>query len=395
MSKHRDATATVHAGRQDLAEIGCHALPIDLSTTYRVGDLERGIDDFDRLCAGERSAGSSIYARLHNPTVGRFEQAMAELEHAEGAVAFATGMAALTAVLLAVKATHRHVVGIRPLYGGSDHLLMTGLLDLEVTWADPDNVANAIRSDTGLVIVETPANPTLATREIAPIRAQIGDVPLLVDSTFATPMRLNPLVHGADLVLHSATKFLGGHGDCMGGVVAGSEAWMRRLRQVRILTGGVLHPIAAYTLHRGLATLKVRVDAAEATATELARRLEAHSAVERVAFPATPHPEMSGPGTMVAFTVQGGLEAAGEVMRQVELITPAVSLGSVDTLIQHPAGLTHRLLDPEAKQELGISDGLLRLSVGLEAVEDLWADLDRALRASASRPQPEMAFAAA
>ncbi len=382
MSTNHFATSVVHAGREDLVSVGCHALPIDLSTTYRIDDLTHGIEDFESLAAGEAEAGSSIYARLHNPTVARFERAMAGLERGDEAVAFASGMAALTAVVLAVRQEHRHIVGVRPLYGCSDHLLTTGLLGVETTWADPHRVGEALRPDTGLVIVETPANPTLVTREIAPIRRAIGDVPLLVDSTFATPVRLNPLVHGADLVLHSATKFLGGHGDAMGGVVIGSADWMRRLRQIRILTGAVLHPMAAYTLHRGLATLKVRVEAAERNARVLARRLRQHPAISDVAFPDGAHPELSGPGTMLAFTVKGGLVEAANVMRRVQLITPAVSLGSVDTLIQHPAGLTHRLLDEVTKRELGISDGLIRLSVGLESVEDLWRDLDQALPAS-------------
>lgn len=204
-----------------------------------------------------------MYARLDNPTVGRFETALARLEGAEGAVAFASGMAALSAVLLArASAGLRHVVAVRPLYGCSDHLLDAGLLGTEVTWVDPAGIADALRPDTGLVIVETPANPTLAEVDIRAVAHACGSVPLLVDNTFATPVLQRPLEQGARIVLHSATKYLGGHGDVMGGIVACDDAFARQLRQVRFATGGVLHPLAGYLLLRGLATLPVRMRAA-------------------------------------------------------------------------------------------------------------------------------------
>jgi methionine-gamma-lyase len=298
-------------------------------------------------------------------------------------------MAALTAVLLAARQGGTHVVACRPVYGGTDHLLASGLLGMNVTWAHPHQVSKALRPDTALIVIETPANPTLALIDIARVVAQAGDVPVLVDSTFATPVLQNPLANGATLVLHSATKFLGGHGDVMGGVVATSSAWAARLRQVRIATGGVLHPEAGYMLHRGLATLPVRVREAQRGATFLAERLAAHPTVCRTWYPGFPggDPEgligrqMKGPGCLISFELAGGGRAAARVLERLELLTPAVSLGSVDTLIQHPASLTHRVVDAKEREASGISEGMLRVSVGLENPEDLWADLQQALDA--------------
>jgi methionine-gamma-lyase len=382
----------VHAGRGDLAALGVHAPPIDLSSTYPLPDLDAAVDALDALAAGSAEASSPVYARLCNPTVRRFEQGLAELEGTEDCVAFASGMAALTACLLAACGERRHVVALRPLYGGTDHLLACGLLGIEVTWAEPGTVAAAIRPDTGLVLLETPQNPTLGQVDIAALVAAAAGVPVLVDNTFATPILQNPARHGAALTLHSATKFLGGHGDVVAGAVACDTGWAARLRQVRILTGALLHPLAAYFLHRSLPTLPVRVREAQERARVLAGLLACHPAVERVLYPEADGVQLRGPGAVLAFEVAGGHDAAAAVMASVRLVTPAVSLGSTDTLIQHPAGLTHRLVDQGAKEAAGIDDGLLRLSVGLEDVHDLWNDLSAALDRAAAL-QPPLALA--
>ncbi|MFI8291320.1 trans-sulfuration enzyme family protein [Streptomyces sp. NPDC085614] len=367
------ATEAVHAGREDLAGLGLHAPPLDLSTTYPSYDTRAEaarIDDF--ATTGARPDGPPVYARLDNPTTARFEDALARLEGTESAVAFASGMAALTAVLLARASLGlRHVVAVRPLYGCSDHLLNAGLIGTEVTWTDPAGIADAIRPDTGLVMVETPANPTLAEVDIRAVAHSCGSVPLLVDNTFATPVLQRPAGQGARIVLHSATKYLGGHGDVMGGVVACDEEFARTLRQVRFATGGVLHPFAGYLLLRGLATLPVRVRAASTTAAELVRRLATDPRIARVHYPRVG-------GAMVSFEVYGDPH---DVIAAVRLITPAVSLGSVDTLIQHPASISHRIVDEGDRRSAGVSDRLLRMSVGLEDVEDLWRDLTQALSA--------------
>jgi methionine-gamma-lyase len=377
-------TRAVHAGRDDLAALGVHAPPIDLSTTNPLPSVAAGGTAYDILAGGGRlpDGHSAVYQRLWNPTVARFERALAELEGTEEAVAFASGMAALTAcVLAAARSGRRHVVAVRPLYGGSDHLLDSGLLGTEVTWARPDQVAESIRPDTALVIAETPANPTLDLVDIAALAAAAGEVPLLVDNTIATPVLQQPARHGAALVLHSATKSIGGHGDVLAGVVACDTEWAVRLRQVRSLTGAVLHPLGGYLLHRGLQTLPLRVRAQQASTRKLADWLAGHPAVERVHYPGLNDPaglvgrQLAGTGSLLAFEVRGGAPAAEAVASACRLITHAVSLGGVDTLIQHPASVTHRLVAVGARP----APGLLRLSVGLEDVEDLRADLAQAL----------------
>ncbi|HEY5490120.1 MAG TPA: PLP-dependent transferase, partial [Gemmatimonadaceae bacterium] len=382
------ATRAVHAGREDFAELGVHAPPLDFSSTYPTPDLDAAARSFDSLVMGDAPQGSFVYQRLFNPTTDRFEKALAELEGAEDAAAFGSGMAALSAVLLAAKSRGGHVVAVRPMYGTADHLLSSGLLGLEVTWALQDEIAQAMRPDTALVFIETPANPTLELVDIAAVVRQAGAVPVLVDSTFATPVLQQPLALGASMVIHSATKFLGGHGDVVAGVVAGSHALVRDIKHVRAATGGLLHPLSSYLLHRGLPTLQLRVERAQATAVLLAERLAEDARIASVRFPglAGQDPrglvgtQMKGPGSVLSFELASDDPA---VMRAfvgaLRLITPAVSLGSTDTLIQPPAMLTHRVVDAGAREQTGITAGLLRLSVGLEDMRDLWLDLDKAL----------------
>jgi methionine-gamma-lyase len=381
-------TLAVHAGRFDFATIGVHAPPLDLSTTYPTGDLEAAGASIDSMGKGGPPTGSSIYARFHNPTVDRYEGALASLEGAEACVAFASGMAALTATLLAAReAGKAHVVAVRPLYGGSDALLAGGLLGHEVTFTAPAGLKAAVRPDTCLVLLETPGNPTLDLVDIERAVADAAGVPVLVDSTFMTPVLQRPLELGAALVLHSATKFLGGHGDVIAGAVATSEAWATRLRRVRVATGALLHPMAAFLLHRGLPTLPLRVRAAQDGARLIAERLARHPRVTRVHYPGLPGADpqglldrqMAGPGSVLAFELEGGFEAARRMLASVKLVVSAVSLGATDTLIQHPAGLTHRCMADAARAASGISPSLLRLSVGLEDPEDLWRDLALAL----------------
>lgn len=406
----RFETKAVRSGRGTRAptpawEAGwAHVPAIDLSTTYGFRTNGGVAESMDALLEGAFGAPNPVYARLHNPTVAGFEAALAELEGAESAVAFATGMAAITATLLVCARPEPdrvspHVVAVRPTYGGTDHLLSSGLLGTEVTWTGADGVAGVLRRDTGLVLLETPANPTLAMIDIARLVERVRSrgvelgvrVPVAVDSTFATPVLQTPLAQGADLVIHSATKFLGGHGDALGGVVATSDPWARKLRQVRMATGSILHPLAGYLLHRGLQTLPVRVHAQQASAEVLAKRLSEDPRIRSVSFPGLSGDpverrllatQQRGPGSILSFRLAGGAPAALRALESLRLITRAVSLGSVDSLIQAPAQLTHRVVDPEARTAAGIPDDLLRLSVGLEAVEDLWADLDQALHAA-------------
>ncbi|MDN5931130.1 MAG: PLP-dependent transferase [Pseudonocardia sp.] len=381
MTSHSLDTRAVHAGRDDLVDLGVHAVPIDLSTTYTSRDSRSEAARLDVLGTGADDGGLPVYARVGNPTVARFEEALADLEGAGAGVAFASGMAALSACLLAaVTAGRPHVVAVRPLYGTNDHLLDSGLLGTSITWATADGVADALTDQTGLVIIESPGNPTLDEIDIPALTASVPEVPVLVDNTFATPVLQRPLELGATYVLHSATKYLGGHGDAMGGVIACSEERARPLRQLRFATGAVLHPLAGYLLLRGLSTLPMRIRAASQNAADLASRLAQHPAVTRVYYPGLSGPRpahhMAGGGAIVSIEITG---EPADVIAAVRVFTPAVSLGSVDSLIQHPGSLSHHIMDPEAREKAGISEQLLRLSVGIEDVEDLWADLDKAL----------------
>lgn len=390
---HLDSLA-VHAGRDDLAALGVHALPLDLSATSPLPDIENGGCSYESMATGgyPHPEGGSVYARLWNPTVARFETALAQVERTDTAVAFASGMAAMTAALIASTSLtgKRHVVAVRPLYGGTDHLLASGLLPVDVTFCAEHEIAASVRADTALVVLETPANPTLDLVDIAAVIGQAGAVPVLVDNTFATPVLQNPVMLGAAMVLHSATKYLGGHGDVVAGVVACDEETARRLRQVRAITGGLLHPLGAYLLHRGLTTLPTRVRAQQASAQRVAAWLDGHPAVERVHYPGHDGDprgllgrQMRGTGAMIAVVLRGGYDAAVRLTSSVRLFTHAVSLGGVDSLIQHPAALTHR---PVAHGARPAAD-LVRLSIGLEDATDLVEDLDRGLDAAPAGPR--------
>lgn len=379
-------TLAVHAGRDDLAALGVHVPPIDLSTTNPLPDVEHGGDSYEAMATGGRPLpdGGFFYARLWNPTVARFEEALAALEGAEAAVAFASGMAATTAAVLATTAltSKHHVVAVRPLYGGTDHLLASGLLGTDTTFCAETDVAAHLRPDTGLVVIESPANPTVELVDIAAVVAQAGGVPVLVDNTFATPVLQNPLAWGATMSLHSATKYLGGHGDVVAGVIACSEEAARGLRQVRALTGALLHPLAGYLLHRGLTTLPIRVRTQQDSARRIARWLGEQPGVKTVFYPGLDGDprglltrQMRGPGAMIAIRLRGGYDAARRMTSAVRVFTHAVSLGGVDSLIEHPAALTHRPVTADARPP----DDLVRLSIGLESTDDLIADLTSAL----------------
>ena len=388
----RIETIAVHAGMEGLTEAGSHVPPIDLSTTNPLPGVEAGGDSYENLATGGDLGAhdSAVYRRLWQPGVARFEAALAALELAEGAVAFASGMGALSACLIATVAAGKpHIVALRPIYGGTDHVLETGLLGTEITWCDERSVAAAIRPNTGLVILETPANPTLGMVDIRYVTGQAGDVPVLVDNTFATPILQRPIEHGATLVLHSATKYIGGHGDAMGGIVATNREWMIRLRQVRALTGGLLGPFDAYLLHRGIRTLPVRVRAQQETAIELAKRLSAHPLLAEVHYPGLPGHDpqgligrqLEGPGSLITLDLVGGYDVAAAFIEALRLITHAVSLGGIDSLAQHPASLTHRPVIASARP----GGGIVRLSIGLENVDDLADDILNALDCASQR----------
>jgi methionine-gamma-lyase len=383
-----DDSVAVHAGREDLGALGVHALPIDLSTTNPLPDIELGGDSYEALATGGRplEGGSHVYARLWNPTVARFESALAQLEGADEAVAFSSGMAAMTAAILATTQERRHIVAVRPLYGGSDHLLDSGLLGAHTTFCAEHEVAATVTDDTALVVIESPGNPSLELVDIAGVVRQADGIPVLVDNTFATPVLQNPLALGAAMSLHSATKYLGGHGDVIGGIIACDAERAAALRRVRAITGALLHPLGAYLLHRGLATLPIRMRAQQETARRVADWLTTHPAIERVHYPGLDgnprgligeRAQFRGTGAMISVTLRGGYEAAKAFTSGVRMFTHAVSLGGVESLLQHPAALTHRPVAGDAKPDRA----LVRLSIGLEGFDDIVADLAAALHA--------------
>lgn len=378
-------TLAVHSGRADLKALGLHALPIDLSTTNPLPDIELGGDSYEAMATGGRpiEGGSNVYARLWNPTVARFEEAFSVLEHSAASVAFASGMAAVTAAILAHTwpVGKSHVVAVRPLYGGTDHVLGGGVLGVTTTFCDESEVAASITAETGLIIVESPANPTLELLDIAGVVEQASGVPVLVDNTFATPVLQNPIDHGAAMSLHSATKYIGGHGDVIAGVIACSEETAEALRRVRAITGAILHPLGAYLLHRGLQTLPMRVREQQSNASEIAKWLQKRPEVAEVFYPGLDGDprgllgtQMRGTGAMLSIRLKGGYDAAMRLTSNTKLFTHAVSLGGVDSLIQHPAALTHRPVPPDARPDADI----VRISVGVENVVDLIADLEGA-----------------
>jgi cystathionine beta-lyase/cystathionine gamma-synthase len=293
-------------------------------------------------------------------------------------------MAATHAVILSrVAAGKPHVIAVRPLYGGTDAIVESGILGTTVTYAEPGEIAQHVTDQTGLIVLETPSNPTLELRDIADIVRQAGDVPVMIDNTFASPVLQQPLRHGAAYSVHSATKYLGGHGDAMGGVVVASPELAQALRPIRTITGGVMDPFTAYLMLRGIGTLPIRIRAQQESAGVIARWLTEQPQVSRVFYPGLPGADptgligrqMSGPGAMLAFEMAGGFGAAEKACSALRLITHAVSLGGIDTLIEHPASLTHRVVSESAQPH----ESVLRISVGLEDPADLIADLAQAL----------------
>ncbi|MGW2811115.1 trans-sulfuration enzyme family protein [Streptomyces sp. NPDC001450] len=383
-------TLAVHAGRRRLRELGVGVPPIHRDAFTPLPDIDVGGDSYDSLGAGLALADGqvAVYRRLWGPNAARFEEAVAALDGMEDAAAFSTGMAAVNTLFkIVADSGKRHIVAVRPLYGGTDHTLARGPHGIEVTWSTPATVHSALRPDSGLVFVETPANPSLDLIDLEELVRQADGVPVAVDNTFATSVLQTPARHGVALVVTSATKFIGGHGDALGGVISTTQEWAAKLRAERALAGNILSPDEAYMLHRGLQTMPVRVRAQQESARLVAHWLAAHAGVSRVLYPGLPGRDpqglvgagrqMAGPGSMIAFGMRGGYEAATRVAHSVRLITHAVSLGGVQSLIQHPAAITHRPVENSAKPD----DDLLRLSVGLEDAKDLVSDLDQAMSA--------------
>lgn len=374
-------TRAIHVGQDRDPSTGAVVPPIHLASTF----VQPG--------AGEW--GKFDYSRTGNPTRNNLETTLADLEGGCGALAFASGMAATHGAMLLLDSGD-HVIAGRDIYGGTYRLLHKVLNRAKITTSlvdttRPEQIASAIRPETRMLWVETPGNPLLSItdlREAAKIAKRHG-ILLCVDNTFASPALTRPLEHGADIVMHSATKYLGGHSDVLGGaLVVGDPALHQKLHYIQNATGSVMAPLESFLCSRGIKTLELRVREQSRTAQQLAEYLANDSRVRRVLYPGLPgHPghelaarQMDGAfGAMLSFEVRGDYSAAKKVVESTRLFQLAVSLGAVESLIEQPASMSHASYDRADRLAHGIEDGLIRVSVGLEAYEDLRDDLDAAL----------------
>jgi methionine-gamma-lyase len=389
--RHAPDTLCVHAGVGE-NEHRAVVPPIYQTSTFKFDSVEQGAS----LFAGGADRGEGhIYTRLGNPTVQALERALAELEGGFMGLACASGMAAIHTTFAAFLKAGDHVVCSESVYGPVTSLLngLFARLGVQTTFVDSSDLAAlkaAIRPGTAIVHIETPGNPTLVVTDLAAAAklAHAVGARLTVDNTFMTPLLQRPLELGADVVMHSLTKFLNGHADVVGGVIVPkTEADWKLLRPTLNLAGGTLAPHDAFLVHRGLKTLALRMARHCASAQTIAEFLEKHPAVDWVRFPglasdpgyALSQKQTSGPGGVLSFELRGGLEAGRALMEGVELAALAVSLGGVETLIQHPASMTHAGMKPELRRQAGITDGLVRLSVGIEDCSEILADLEQAL----------------
>jgi methionine-gamma-lyase len=384
------ATLAIHHGYNPLDYHGALNPPVFLTSTYAFATSRAGSDIF----AGE--AEGYIYSRVGNPTVSVLEKRLAALEGGEAGLATSSGVGALTAVIWTLLKSGDEIVADQMLYGCTfglleHHIRRFGIETRFADLTDPKNLKKALGPKTRMVFTETPSNPNMRIVDIAAI-AEIcrrAGVPLVVDNTYCTPYLQRPLALGADIVTHSATKYLGGHGDLIAGAVVASKEMVDQFRFVGIkeLNGACISAFDAFLILRGLKTLALRMERHSATAEKLARDLEAHPAVERVYYPGLdshPHKQVARRqmrlmGGMMALELRGGLEAGRAFMDGVEVATRAVSLGDAETLVQHPASMTHATYAPDERARHGFTDGLVRLSIGLEDYEDLRADLIGAL----------------
>ncbi|MEO1661681.1 MAG: methionine gamma-lyase [Pseudomonadota bacterium] len=384
------STRAIHHGYDPQDAEGALTPPLHLTSTFAFETAEQGGARF----AGE--AEGHIYSRISNPTTDLLERRMASLEGGDAAVAMASGMGAITSVLWSFLHAGDELITDKTLYGCTFSFFQHGLSRFGVTvrhvdLTNPLALETAMTEKTKVVYFETPANPNMRLVDIAAISAiaRRHGAKTVVDNTYATPVQTRPIAHGADVVVHSATKYLGGHGDLVAGIAVGSAEDMADVRMIGVkdMTGAVLAPFNAMLILRGLKTLELRVERHAAIAQLVADALNAHAAVDTVHYPGLasfPQHElakrqMNGFGGMIAFELTGGYAAGIAMMNRLRLIRRAVSLGDAETLIQHPASMTHSTYTREEREAHGISEGLVRISVGLESVDDILADLHQAL----------------
>lgn len=388
------ATRAIHHGYDPLANQGSLVPPVYQTATFAFPTVEYGAACF----AGEE--GGHFYTRISNPTLALLEERMASLEGGEAGLALASGMGAITATLWTLLRPGDEVLVGRTLYGCTFAFLHHGIGEFgvkvrHVDMTDLQAVEAAISAQTKVIYFETPANPNMQMVDIAALAtlARQRDITVVVDNTYCTPYLQRPLELGADLVMHSATKYLSGHGDITAGLVVGRKALVGRIRLegLKDMTGAVMSPQDAALLMRGMKTLNLRMERHCSNAQVVAEYLEQHPAVELINYPGLPgfpqyelaQRQMRLPGGMIAFELKGGISAGRRFMNALQLFSRAVSLGDAESLAQHPASMTHSSYTPEERAQYGISEGLVRLSVGLEDIDDLLADIEQALKACA------------
>jgi len=390
--KHQNAgfnTKLIHGGAFE-DEFGSATVPIYQTSTFKFKNAQHGAD-----CFAGKSNGY-IYTRIGNPTIRALEQNIAALENGYDGIATSSGMAAITSVYMALLGANSHIISTGAVYGPARGVLEQDFsrFNVEASFvntADTKNILEAIRPNTKVLYIETPANPTMEITDIAACAriAKEHGLLLVVDNTFCSPYLQKPLEMGADVVLHSVTKFINGHADIVGGIIVTKDPEVyKKIRHSMVYMGCNMDPTQAFMVLRGVKTLAIRIERAQENARKVAAFLQNHPKVDWIKYPGlSTHPQyelakrqMKGFGSMMSFGLKGGFEAGRKLMDHVQLALLAVSLGGVETLIQHPASMTHAGVSKENKLESGITDDLVRFSVGIEDVEDIISDLDQALK---------------
>ena len=381
------STKAVHAGEKRDPSTGAVVTPIYETSVFAFSRTKELID----AMSGKK--GGYIYTRYGNPTVRTVERKMVELEGAEDVAVFSSGMAAIATTIFTLVSSGDHVVSTRDLYGGTlaffkEVLPKFGVEASLVEATDFDEMKSAIQENTKVIYAETPTNPTLKLVDVSKV-AKLGKkkgITVVVDSTFASPYNLKPIQFGVDVVIHSATKYLGGHNDVTAGMVGGSENFVQKLKEMRKHFGGTLDPLAAWLLLRGLKTLGLRMERHNSNGVRVAKYLETHPKVKRVYYPGLPsHPQysiakrqMKGFGGVVSFEIDGDFEETMKCVDNLKLCYLAASLGGAETLATQPVACSHYFVSAEDRKKAGITDQLVRLALGIEDPEDIIADLEQA-----------------
>lgn len=387
------STKLIHSGEKPCLETGAHIAPIYQTNTFVYESYDKAMEAWE---ARKRGDVKYAYSRIENPTLVALEKKIAELENGESALAFSSGMSAIATAILGLAENSSHIICSDTVYGGTHELLSSLLpkLGIKTTFIDTSDInitKRAIKThpNTSIVFVESPANPTMKLSDIKVISeiAHESGAKLVFDNTFMTPYMQKPLSLGADIIASSCTKFLGGHGIAIGGIVVGSDADIKKIKQWRSEIGTTLNPFNAWLILAGIKTLAVRMEMASSNAMKIAEFLESHPNVIKVYYPGLStfqqydlaKKQMTGFGAIMSFEVRDGIRGATSVLNNVKICSLGVSLGDVSTLICHPATMIHEDMTEEERQKVGITPGLIRLSVGLENVDDLIEDLKRGL----------------